>query len=72
MKTLYTALAFLAALAVTVPVAILAILILAGPHGGLLPHWLHPAVIGLGWLLVGGVPAFVARLVWVRLSRPKT
>lgn len=47
-----------------VAVAILAffiIIFLAGPHPGLLPFWLEPVVLSLGWLAVLALPAMLAR-----------
>jgi hypothetical protein len=49
--------------------AFFAIIVLVGPHGGLLPSSLRGVVIGIAWVLVLGVPALVARKVWQRVSR---
>jgi hypothetical protein len=65
------AVAWLLATVVVLPVIAFGVIALAGPHGGILPSFLHPVVLVLGWLLVLGAPAFVARAVWKRRrSRP--
>jgi hypothetical protein len=45
--------------------------LLAGPHSSVIPSFLQPPVMLLGWgiLLVG--PVLVARAVWRRLGGPK-
>lgn len=67
MKYLPVAFAYLFALAVTGPLAFFAVQILAGPHGGLLPHSLEGPVLALGWLAVLLLPAWVAYRVWRRV-----
>lgn len=42
------------------------VLVLAGPHAGLLPRALEVAVLVAGWAVVLVVPALVARRVWRR------
>lgn len=61
-----TILAALGAFLVVAPITVFAVLLLAGPHAGLLPQPLEVAVVALGWGVVLGVPAFVARKVWRR------
>lgn len=72
MRLVATAAAYLASVLVVAAVAFVAVLFLAGPHAGLLPHWLEAVVLALGWLAVLVVPFFPARAVWRRLSRPAT
>lgn len=55
---------WLIAALVVIPLCALAVLYLAGPHGGLLPPFLSPYVLGLGWLTVIVVPLVIARLAW--------
>jgi hypothetical protein len=69
MRILVTLLAFLALLLSTAATAFFAVLILAGPHGGVLPRALHPATLALGWLCVLVVPLVGARWVWRRYAR---
>lgn len=69
MKLLPVIFSYLFALAVTVPVAFFAVIILAGPHSGLLPSWLEAIVLALGWLAVLVVPVLVARRVWLRVPQ---
>lgn len=69
MRLLLTIGAYLATLAVVAAAAFLAVIVLAGPHGGLLPRALEGAVLVIGWLAVLVVPAWVAWAVW-RRGRP--
>lgn len=63
-----TLLAYLVALAVTAPLALLVVLVLAGPHAGLLPHALEVAVLAAGWVAVLVLPPLAARRVWRALE----
>jgi hypothetical protein len=40
------------------------VIILAGPHAGLLPAWLEMVVLFLGWLAVIVIPIMAAIRVW--------
>jgi len=51
------------------PVCFSAVIGLAGPHGGILPSYLQPFVLVVGWALLLIVPVCVARAVWRRASR---
>lgn len=62
-------LVYLLVLALCVPVAGVAVLVLAGPHADLLPQPLAVAVLPLAVLAVLLLPAWVARRVWRRASR---
>lgn len=64
MRLLITAIAYLVSLVVVAAIAFFAVLFLAGPHGGVLPGYLEPVVLLLGWLAVLGLPAFAAFRVW--------
>jgi hypothetical protein len=66
MRILVVTLAFLASLALTAMAVFFSVLVLAGPHGGVLPTSLHTSTLALGWLLVIFVPALVAHWVWRR------
>ena len=70
MRVISTALAYLLALPVVAAIAFVVVLVLAGPHAGLLPHWLEAAVLALGWLAVLVAPALVARKVWRSFGEP--
>jgi hypothetical protein len=65
-----TLLAYLAALVSVAMVCGTMVLLVAGPHSGLLPDWLEAVVLGLGWLLVLVLPLWVAHRVWRRFSLP--
>ena len=69
MRAWATAFAYLAALAGVAIATFVVVLLVAGPHAGLLPHWAEPVVLGTGWLIVAVVPVYVARAVWRRLAR---
>jgi hypothetical protein len=64
MRWLLAVATWLVAMVVLAPVLFLVTMILAGPHSSMLPPWMQPAVLVLGWvaLLVG--PVFAARVVW--------
>lgn len=66
MRLLLTIGAYLGALAIVAAAAFFAVIVLAGPHGGLLPRALEGAVLVVGWLAVLVVPAWVAWTVWRR------
>lgn len=59
-------LAFAASFAATAVAAFFAVLLLAGPHGGLLPRSLHGATLAIGWLVVLALPTWVAIWTWRR------
>lgn len=69
MRILLTLAAYIAALLVVAAVAFVVVLVLAGPHAGLLPHALEVAVLILGWLSIAVVPVWVAWIVWRRTGR---
>lgn len=53
----------LVAVAVT---AFFVVIVVAGPHAGLLPGWLEAVVLALGWIAVLVLPVLAARAVWRR------
>jgi hypothetical protein len=59
-----TALAYFVVLVVVAVLAFFCVLVLAGPHGGVLPNFTQPAVLVTGWVIVIVAPVLVARLVW--------
>lgn len=69
MKVVATAVAYMVSLAVVAALSFFAVLIFAGPHAGLLPSWLEPVVLGIGWLAILVLPVLVARVVWRRIGR---
>ena len=60
---------WLATLVLVTVVAFVAVIVLAGPHAGLLPQWAEAVVLGLGWLAVLVLPVLAARKVWRRPGR---
>ena len=52
-----------------VSLALVAVLAFAGPHAGLLPHWLEGVVLAAGWLAVLLAPILAARMAWLRMSK---
>jgi hypothetical protein len=67
-RVLATLLGYLLALALVAALTLVGVLVLAGPHAGILPGWLEPAVLVLGWLAVLLLPLWVARWIWRRLG----
>ena len=66
MRWLLTLLTWVITVAVLAPVCFIVTMVLAGPHSSILPSWLQPLVLALGWMafLVG--PVLAARAVWRR------
>jgi len=67
-RILLTAAVFLGTLAATLPVAFIAVIVLAGPHSSMLPSFLQPAVLVLGWASLILLPAAAAVWMWKRLG----
>jgi prepilin signal peptidase PulO-like enzyme (type II secretory pathway) len=68
-RILLTALAYFAAMALLAVVLFFAVLVFAGPHGGILPDGIAPVALPLAWLILLVAPALVARITWRRLDR---
>ena len=68
LRAALTGLTYAIALLIVTALTLLIVLVLAGPHAGLLPQPLEIAVIVLGWLSVLVVPVWVARRLWKRLG----
>ena len=60
MRILATAFAYVVSLVVMATIALVAILLLAGPHAGVVGSPMETVVLVIGWLAVLGLPAFVA------------
>jgi hypothetical protein len=69
MKILATFLTYVLALVVVACIAFVVVIVLAGPHAGLLPSWLEAVVASAGWLAVLALPIILARKVWRRFAR---
>ena len=69
MKWSVAVFAYVAALLVVAATAFVVVLVVAGPHAGLLPEWAETIVLILGWLAVVVLPFLVAHRVWRRLHR---
>ena len=68
MKVLATILTYLLSLAVIACLAFVVVIVLAGPHSGLLPYWLESTVAVAGLLSVLVFPVLLARKVWRRFG----
>jgi hypothetical protein len=66
---LVVAATYLGALVLVTPIIFAIVILLAGPHAGLLPQPLEVAVMITGWLAVLILPALAARAVWKKLDR---
>lgn len=71
MKLFLTVLVYLMTLIVVAVASFYLVIILAGPHGGLLPSSFGTVVLVLGWLLVLGLPILAARWIRRRLNERK-
>ena len=69
MRVLLAGVAYLAALAVVGALALLVVMVLAGPHSDLLPGAAQGMVLIVGWLAVLVIPAMPARRVWRRAGK---
>jgi hypothetical protein len=69
MRLLITLLTYVVSLAFVASAAFVAVIVVAGPHAGLLPAPLEAVALGLGWLAVLALPALAARAVWRRMGR---
>lgn len=58
---------YLGSLVVVAALSFIVVIFLAGPHAGLLPHFLEIVVLVLGWLAVLVLPFLAAWKVWRRL-----
>ena len=67
MRILITVLAWVGSVVLLAPVCFFVVIVLAGPHSSLLPGWLQPAVLALGWFVLLLVPFLIARKVWLRI-----
>jgi hypothetical protein len=60
---------YLVTLATVAAIAFCLVILLAGPHGGMLPHALGGVVLILGYALVLLLPLFAACAMWRRLGK---
>jgi hypothetical protein len=67
---LLAALLFVVAVPAVAALLFFPVMLLAGPHSDILPGVLQPVVLLAGWAAVVGVPAWCARGLFRRLSRP--
>ncbi|HKY92953.1 MAG TPA: hypothetical protein VJM11_18015 [Nevskiaceae bacterium] len=68
MKIAIAAFAYLGSLLVIGAATLFVVLVVAGPHAGLLPQPLEIVAVLAGWVIVLVAPAYVARSVWRRLD----
>lgn len=68
MRFLVTGLVYAASLAGVAVVAFFVVMLLAGPHSGVLPRGVQAVVLVLGWFAVLVLPVLAARAVWRRLT----
>lgn len=71
-RVLITAVVYILALLLTAATAFYAVLVLGGVHAGLVPRWLEPVILVLGWIVVLALPLVVAVKAWRRLGRADT
>lgn len=68
---LVIALAYFAAMALLAVVLFFVVLVLAGPHGGILPDGMRPVVLPLAWAIALIAPVWPAFAAWRCLERVK-
>jgi hypothetical protein len=69
MRWLLILIAWAASTAVLAPLCFFLAMLLAGPHSSLLPAWLQPPTLLLGWGIVLVGPIWIAHRVWRRTRR---
>lgn len=69
MRLLLAIAVYLLALVVIAAAAFFGVMVVAGPHAGLLPQWMEAIVLAAGWIAVLVVPVLAARRVWRRLEK---
>jgi hypothetical protein len=67
-----TAVVYAVSLAVTGAIAAITVLVIAGPHAGLLPAFLEPVVLVLGWAAVLVLPIWISVRIWRHLGPTET
>lgn len=68
MRGFLTGLTYIVSLLVVAALSLGIVLLVAGPHSGLLPGWLEGVVLALGWVAIFLVPMLPTRWVWRRLG----
>ncbi len=68
MRILLTLLGFAVSLVLTAGAVFFLVIVVAGPHSGILPSSLEAVTLALGWVCVLLVPFFVARRIWHRYA----
>lgn len=68
MRAFLTALTYITSLLVVGGLMFVIVLVVAGPHSGLLPRWLERVVLALGWIAVFLLPMLPTYRVWRRLA----
>lgn len=71
MRYLLALLTYLVSLVVVAALALVIVLVLAGPHAGLLPQWAEVLLLAAGWLAVLLMPIWITVWIHRRLSRGK-
>jgi hypothetical protein len=69
MRWLLTVLTWTVSFAVVAPACFIGVMVLAGPHSSVLPAFLQPVVLVVGWLVILAAPMLIARAVWRRTGR---
>jgi hypothetical protein len=69
MRMLLTLLTFIVSLCLVAVAAFVIVMVLAGPHAGLLPQWLEACLLAAGWVAVIVLPVLAARTVWRKLLK---
>ena len=58
--------------AVLAPICFFAVILLAGPHSSMLPGFIQPLIVLIGWAVLLVTPVWIARFVWRRMDRSPT
>lgn len=67
-KWLITILVFLGSFIPILAIGYFLLMLLAGPHGGLLPNYLQPFLLPILWLMVIGIPLWLSVSVYNKMK----
>lgn len=67
-RILLTCVAYLISLLLVSAISFLVVIIIAGPHSGILPAWLEKVVLFSGWVAVIVIPIMAAFKVWSKVK----
>lgn len=68
---LLTGLVWLVSVLLTAALTFAGVMLVAGPHAGLLPPWLEAPVLAGGWVIILVLPVWISHRTWRRLTHSR-